>query len=306
MKSFVDVYNTIPKEKIENLERLRKKDLKVSKLELFLLIFFILATLINFFIGVGVVFFEVIIIFATYIISRMYSYSSFRKDYEKDIIKPIVESYSDEIIYDIDGEITEKEYSDTGYSSGDEFYSGNYFETKDKKIRASKISVVSNSTDKDGHESSTILFSGIFGIINLDNYAKESITMKSDCKIRDLLCYNKRKLEVDSAQFEENFDLFSENRVYAMEVFTSEILSSIIKLAENDETKYDFILKENKLYVRYYKKNIFDTQLKDKIDMRKVEKLYDDVYKLLDLLTTLQKNIDEKLEVLENNLKLDK
>lgn len=233
MKSFIDVYNSISRNELEKLEKLRKKDILFGKLDLLLLILFMVATFFNFGLSNHIVICEIIIIFITYKISRLYKYTSFKEDYKKHIIEPIVNSYGENFIYDMNKEITKAEYLESGNSLGDEFYSSDYFETKDKTIKGSEITIYNNSEDKDGNKRTTTVFSGIYSIITLDNFAENTITMRSDSKLRNLFNNtNKNKVEVDSAKFEENFDLFCENRVYAMEVFTSEILNSIIILAE--------------------------------------------------------------------------
>lgn len=296
MKSLADVYNNIPKENLEKLKKLRKKEIITSKLDLLVLLLFLIATIINFYIAKHVMICEMIILFATYGLSRLYEATSFREDYDRYIIKPLVESYNEEIIYDIDNKMSEKDYAEAGYSLGDEFYSNNYFETKDKTIRASNLAVISKHTDSDGETHYKTLFSGIYSIITLDNYSEYTIKMSTDGKLKDLIYIsNKRRIEVDSAKFEENFDLFCENRVYAMEIFTSEILNSIMALSEKDKTKYDFILENNKLYVRYYNDKFYNVNFKKNVEMKNLEEMYENIYKLLDLLTILQKNMNEKL-----------
>lgn len=301
MKNFVDIYNNIPKENLEELNELRSKEIMSNRLNLLVLIFFIVATIINFAITKFIIIFEAIILFASYKMAKLCEGTSFSRDYEKYIIKPIVESYNEDLSYDVDGRMSEDDYLESGYGLSDEFYSSSYFETKDKKVRGSDIAILSERTNDDGQKYYSTIFSGIYTIITLDNYSQYTIKMSTDSKLKDLIYIsNKRKVEVDSAKFEENFDLFCENRVYAMEIFTSEVLNQIIALAEKDKTKYEFVLKENKLYVRYYKKDIFESNVKEKIEMKNIEKVYDNIYKLLDLLTLLRKDINEKLEEVNN------
>lgn len=301
MKTLEDIYNNIPKENLENLKVLRKKEIIISKLDLLVMLFFLVASGINFYIAKHVMICEFIILFATYGLSRLYKGTSFREEYNKYIIKPLVESYNEEIIYDIEQQMLEGDYAEAGYSLGDEFYSGNYFETKDKKMKSSKLSILNENTDSDGKTHYTTLFSGIYSIITLDYYSEYTIKMSIDSKLKDLVYIsNKSKVEVDSAKFEENFDLYCENRVYAMEIFTSEILNSIIALSEKDKTKYDIVLEKNKLYVRYYNDKLFYVNFKKKIEMKNLEKMYNNIYKLLDLLTFLQKDINEQLKEINN------
>lgn len=295
MKEFDEVFNNIPRENLKELEILRKKERKVANIEFWIIIMFLLATGVNFYIGKMIILCEVIIFFVTYYLSRKIPVINFLEKYKQYIIKTIVESYNNKIIYDMEQEITKEEYSETGYSTGDEYYSSNYFETMDKSIRASKISIIDKSEDKDGNTRHTTIFSGVFCIITLNNFSKEVIRLKSNNNLRNFIIGTEDKLEVDSSEFEEKFDLYCKNKIYTMQLFTSDVLKLLIELSKNDR-KYDFILNGNKLYVRYHNKSIFYVKTKNSMKRQSIEKIYNDTYDVLDLLTNLKETIDKKLD----------
>lgn len=297
MKEFDEVFNNIPKEDLEELEILRKKDIKSDRKSILLVIFFILMTILNFYIAKMIVIGEIIICYVVHMLSKKIPISEFTGKYKEKIIKPIVESYNNEFSYNLDNQITEEEYSQTGYSTGDEFYHSNYFETIDGKMKASEISILNKSEDKDGNTNYKTLFDGVFFIITLNNFSKEVITAKTDSKIRNFLNID-NKVEVDSSEFEKNFDLYCKNRIYAMELFTSDFLVLLAELSEKDDTKYDFVIKENKLYVRYHKGTIFNINVKKALQEESIKNIYENFYKMMNLLTNLQKHIDEKLETI--------
>lgn len=295
MKEFNEVFNSIPRENLEELEVLRKKECKVAKIEFLIIIMFLLATGVNIYIGKMIILCEIIIIFVTYYLSRKTPVINFLEKYKQYIIKPIVESYNNKIIYDIEQEITKEEYSETGYSTGDEFYSSNYFETMDKSIRASAITIIDKSEDKDGNTRHTTIFSGVFSIITLNNFSKEVIRLKSNNNLRNFIIGTEDKLEVDSSEFEEKFDLYCKNKIYTMQLFTSDVLKLLVELSKNNRN-YDFILNGNKLYVRYHNKSIFYVKTKNSMKRQSIEKIYNDTYDVLDLLTNLKETIDKKLD----------
>lgn len=239
---------------------------------------------------------EIGIIAGIYYLSRRLPTYKFEKVYEQEIIKPIVESYNNEIIYDLEKGISKEEYSLTGYPAGDKYYTGNYFENRDASIRSSNITILDKTTDEDGHTEYRTRFAGIFSIITLKNFSKDVITMSIDSDIINRIFQRKNKIEVDSAEFEKNFDLYCENRVYAMEIFTADLLEKILDICENDNTKFDIKLNGNKLYVRYYRSTIFKVDLNKSMKKETMQKMYRNTHKLLDLLNVLKENIDKKIE----------
>lgn len=294
MKTFDEVYNGISKETFETLEVLRKKDNKSDKLSVLLVIFFVLASILNFSYRKHIVLGEVIIFFIVYKLSQKISKSEFSDEYKEKIIKPIVESYDDEMTYCTQGKITEDEYAGMGFRTSDKFYSNDSFETKDEKIRASVVTVVDISNNDEGHEERRVIFDGVCAIFTLDNFSEEVISLKIDSKVRNFL-NNAEKIEVDSAEFERDFDLYCKNRTYAMEIFTSDFLDLLSKISKENNTTYDFIIKENKLCVRYHKTSVFDVSTKTGLQKESIESTYEKFYKMMNLLTSLKENIDKKL-----------
>ena len=66
----------------------------------------------------------------------------------------------------------------------------------------------------------------------------------------------KNKIEMDSHEFEERFEVFSNNGVKAMQILTADIMQDLINLY--DKTNFDFAIINNKLYFKINTPELFE------------------------------------------------
>ena len=66
----------------------------------------------------------------------------------------------------------------------------------------------------------------------------------------------KNKIEMDSRDFEEKFEVFASNGVLAMQILTAEIMQDLIDLY--DKTKFDFAVVNDRIYFRINAPELFE------------------------------------------------
>ena len=62
---------------------------------------------------------------------------------------------------------------------------------------------------------------------------------------------------MDSKEFEKYFDIYSENKIVAMQILTSDIMESLIEFYNKYQLEYEIVFRNNTIYL---KKNRYSTE----------------------------------------------
>lgn len=191
------------------------------------------------------------IILFVYIIAQ----SNYRKTFKELVIRRIIYLYNPDFTFSAKSGVSSGEYVESFFDNDfDRFYSEDLIQGKilneyDFKMAQVKTEVEEKKIDNEGkaHYETHTLFHGLFGIVDI----QDSMIMKMDITSNNFLNkYNKDRIEVDSGEFEKNYDMFSTDKVRTMEIFTSDIIEEFNKF--EDETDYVMQIKvvPNRLYFR--------------------------------------------------------
>ena len=145
--------------------------------------------------------------------------------------------------------------------------------------------------EKDGHVTYSTLFHGLFACIEMDAFVKDNIKIrKNSVKFFD----RKERIEMDSGEFEKIYDLYSVNKIYAMQLFTAEILQLFVDFRKISP---EITIKGNKLYIRFETGNIFEANLfKESFDYNTLKKYFSVIRFVIELTDIIHKNIKEPEE----------
>ena len=136
-----------------------------------------------------------------------------------------------------------------------------------------------------------VIFSGLFAHANSTKSINYFIKIS-----KNRLNKKKDKIDMDSSDFEEIFDIYSENKIYAMRILTSDVMMLLWDFYQKYELKFEVILSGNKIYLRFYTGNIFDVKLFGNSMNKKNLFIY---YSIMDFVAELTKSINNALEDIE-------
>ena len=97
-----------------------------------------------------------------------------------------------------------------------------------------------------------------------------------------------KKLEMDSISFEKKFDVYTENKLEAMKILTSDIMEIMLEIRK--EIIFDIEFKENQIYFRFLTESLFEYTTKKE----KYYQYYCILKFIFELVEKVTNNINEK------------
>ena len=65
---------------------------------------------------------------------------------------------------------------------------------------------------------------------------------------------------MDSSEFEKYFDVITDNKIIAMQLLTADVMEEMIEFENKTNMKYDIVVKENEIYLRFHCGDMFEPQ----------------------------------------------
>jgi hypothetical protein len=181
--------------------------------------------------------------------------SDYRKAFKTLVIEKLIASYDPNFRFNAVGGISSHDYRAAGFDGHyDHYYTEDLIVGSIDGKQPFRMSQVTTTkevtvTDNEGHTrtETRTLFKGLFGIVELKDYINVETSIFPNNMLKK---YSQNRIEVDSAEFEKIYDMFSLDKVRTMEVFTSEVIEKFNKFHE--DTKYAMQMKVefNKIYFR--------------------------------------------------------
>jgi hypothetical protein len=191
-------------------------------------------------------------------------FNTFAYNYKSKIIKALVEYSNPSYTFSSQSGVSSREYNESGFdTSWDEFYSEDGVKgtiENDITVRMSQVKTIKETTytDEDGtHESKTVTFLGLYGIINLPFTSLVNLSIFPNSKFS---MFDKSRIDMESSDFEKYYDVYSNDRVGTMEILTPESVEKLIELKNSYKGKAKIYIKvcENKIYFRIGCGDIFE------------------------------------------------
>ena len=113
------------------------------------------------------------------------------------------------------------------------------------------------------------------------------------------LSADKKRLNMDSSEFEKYFDVKSSDSIVAMQLLTSDIMEELIEFENKTNIKFDIYIKNDCIYLRFHSVNIIiniNAIKKGSLDKSIIEKYY--------YILNLSYNLSNKLIDTINNTQL--
>lgn len=292
MKQFEDLYNEINNnEELNNAwKQAREEEHKIKKITLPIHILVTLILIIIMIESIGFNFMGmlpiiIMIIFANLIIFVVSMF--FRKKqreygivFKNVIIKELINNFYSNVEYFPNKQIPSRIYDEPKYNEYyNRYYSDDYIEAKinnkyDISMAEVKTQEVETKRDKDGntHTTTTTKFHGIFAKIVIDKSIKSELKIEQNGKF----VFSKKRLEMDSSEFEKHFDVSATNKIIGMQLLTADIMEELIDFVNKTNMKYDIVINNNNIYLRFHSGTMFETGSlkKGAIDKESIQKYF--------------------------------
>lgn len=123
--------------------------------------------------------------------------------------------------------------------------------------------------NKDSKEEKYKIFDGIYSYV-LINKNMPRIYLKKSLSSRE----RNGKIDLDSENFEKNFNIFSENRMVTMQLLTPKVMDEIISFINECAINFEIVIQDNKIHFKFYTGAIlppqyFDLNYKNRMNKNK-------------------------------------
>lgn len=202
------------------------------------------------------------------------------KIYKNTIINKMIANFYTNLEYFPEKEMPEYIYEEPNYNeSYNRYSSDDYFEAQinnNNSIQMAEVETVREETrrDSDGktHTTRTQIFHGLFAKILLD----KSINSELKILLNGSMFFNKKRLNMDSSEFEKYFDVQASNPIIGMQILTADVMQELVDFQNKTNIKYDVIINNDTLYLRFHCGSMFEpTNIKNgAINKEELEKYF--------------------------------
>jgi len=296
MKQFEDLYRDIegnPKIKLAWEEAIAEQK-KIKKISIIISIAITAVLLIlmmkssNMTLGLKKIIFTAPLLFGIFFVNIMILiFSSFARKKKKNytvafkeiIIKELIGNFYNNLEYYPEKQMPKRIYDEGKYEYYNKYYSDDYIEAKinnKNNIGMAEVKTVYETTtvDSEGrkHTTRTTMFHGIFAKIVTGKSINSELKIKQNGSYR----FGKNKLEMDSSEFEKYFDVSATNEIIGMQLLTADVMEELIDLKNKTNMKYDIIISNNNIYLRFHCGKMFEPQALRKgiVDKKQIEKYF--------------------------------
>ena len=190
--------------------------------------------------------------------------NAYKLEFKQVIIKKLIDNFYDNLEYYPLKEMPERIYEKPNYNEYyNEYHSEDYFEGQIKNkyyIDMAEVFTehVETHTDSEGntHTTRITIFHGLFAKVT----SEKSITSELRIVQDKIGKYNKNRLNMDSSEFEKYFDVITDNKIIAMQLLTADVMEEMIEFENKTNMKYDIVVKENEIYLRFHCGDMFEPQ----------------------------------------------
>ena len=221
--------------------------------------------------------------------------------YKEKVVKTFIKSYDENLEYNPYGMIPKSIYLSAGFNEAfDRYHSedlitGN-IDDHEMMIGEVHIEREETDTDSDGHKTTSYVtvFQGMFGKVNINNKYNGEIKVHSNKGKLGNLFSGKKRIEMDSTEFEKYFDVYADDKIQAMQVLTSDIMEQMISFIKENKTKFELTIKQNELYIRFKTGQMFEANVfRSSVNFDTLKRMFDIINFTFDITRALVKVTEE-------------
>lgn len=297
---FEHIYKELLANNNNTLETLRKPVQRIATFEIFSVFLFILGialSKINVVMGIlGILgLFLAIAFYNTYIQHE----KKYIEEYKKEIISKFIKLLNNNLRYtplNIDDISMQMDYKNANFENRnfDRFLADDYIEGFINEHTFLKICDldITDTVQRGQKKHIETIFSGIF--VQTKTEKNTGIFLKISSNKTNIFKSNINRVELDSKIFEELFDVYSDNKLATMQLLTSDIMEYLIDFRNNYKIKYEIVIRNNTIYMRFFTGTMFEPQIFGNALNKQLLLTYYNVSKfILDFTEKFSKVLDE-------------
>lgn len=178
----------------------------------------------------------------------------YNTEYKEKVIRPLIEQYNGTLKYQPLGAEMEHLYKLGNFEYYEYFFSEDYIYGNNLKM--SEIRTEREEQEIDGKKTKYIVFEGLFTVFETQKFVSRSIEIVFDKGLDKNI--NSSKVLMDSGEFENYFDVHGAEKIEIMQVLTSDVMDTILKVKRKCKCNFSIKFVGNKIFIRYYTGNIFE------------------------------------------------
>ena len=309
-EEFENLYNTLYTNHIVDLEKLRQKAKKESIIYSLLMFVSIVGygtsrlrlldkwPLVSIIVSIVALLSFAILFFC--ILKVFKNRGKYQETYKNEIVSNFIKLIGSDLKYsqgiNYNNECKEK-YTDAKFDNQpfNIFFSDDHIEgmlDSQVYINAADINV-SNRVGSGKNSYIEYVFNGIFAYTKC---TKDIGTSVKVCKNKVKILNKKDIVAMDSAEFEKYFDIYSDNKILAMQILTSDIMTDLIDFHNKYNLDFEIVFKNDTIYVRFFTGPMFEPKTFGSSMDKQLLFIY---YSILQFVANVTKKVNKTLENLE-------
>lgn len=237
--------------------------------------------------------------FVFFLVMMNKEFFEFRKKFKDLVVKKLVKEENEKLIYSPNEGVSKYDYTMSHFDDYfDEYSSEDLIQGilgRNSNFQMSQIVTreVRKEKDENGSEitEKNITFKGLFGVVRLENNSNTKIHIANESVLKK---YNSKRIEMDSIEFEKQYDCLAEDKLVAMKIFTSDLIEKFALLKKENITKFEVKIENNMLYFRYNSGELFEPpRMKDVLDKKVIKKYFDTIHFPIELVEKIIENVNQ-------------
>jgi len=182
--------------------------------------------------------------------------------------------------------VIEEDRSHYIYSSKD------YIEGKIEGVGFLKMAEVhtylASITHSDNDMNKHTIFRGLFANIEMSKSFNNNVYIFSTNILKQKIKKTNFKIDINSEEFNQYFDVYTRDKLTVMEILTPDILDLLIKYRKKYNIHCDIIIKDKNIYIRFKTGKIFEPRIFKEVlnynDLKKYFDIIDLIFRISNLL----------------------
>ena len=293
---FEEIYQRLYEEHIYTLEAIRKKVRWFVVFQSIAFIMFFTQNIHrNFGIAMLMFFTAIVLIF----ISSKYI-KEYKRIFKEEIVANFIKLINSKLEYkptSYEFELMESDYKRANFDNNwfNRFYPDDYIEgflDDDLFIKMGNLHIQKH-TGSGKNSRTEELFNGMFAHMSCGKDIRTYIKIsKNKLKIFG----QNNRVEMDSQEFEKYFDIYSENKILAMQLLTSDVMNTLIDFYNKYNIEYEIVIRNNRIYMRFFTGAMFEPKIfGNSMDKR----LLFSYFCILKFIVNVTKEVNKALKELE-------
>lgn len=306
-EEFENLYNTLYNNHIVELEKLRQKAKKESIIYSLLMFVSIVGygtsrlrfldkwPLVSIIVSTVALLSFAILFFCILKVFR--NKGKYQQTYKNEIVSNFIKLIGSDLKYlpglNYNNEYKEK-YTDAKFDNHpfNIFYSDDHIEGMlDNQIYINAADIeITNHVGSGKNSYIEYVFNGIFAYTKC---TKDIGTSVKVCKNKVKILNNKERVNMDSEEFEKYFDIYSDNKILAMQILTSDVMVDLIEFYNKYNLDFEIVFKNDTIYMRFFTGPMFEPKT---FGSSMDKQLLFTYYSILQFVANVTKKVNKTLE----------